>query len=123
MMSLIIQWVMQIVVFILIATIIELIIPDNAMKKYVNLVVGLILILIFAQPLLHLFKIDMSSKLVEVESTLFEEGDTFNQTESLLENQKKDIQAEQDAYILSKVKEQLIDEASPALLEQHNVTI
>src|SRR5699024_9652890 len=80
-------------------------------------------ILIFAQPLLHLFKIDMSSKLVEVESTLFEEGDTFNQTESLLENQKKDIQAEQDAYILSKVKEQLIDEASPALLEQHNVTI
>src|SRR5690625_4258873 len=122
-MTFITEWVMQIIVFILIGTIIELLLPNNTMKKYVNIVVGLLLLLILAKPILFLFSTDVTSHLERIEETIFQDEQILNETEYLIEKQKIDIQAEQDAYIWNEVKSQLINEAKPVLNDQYNSEI
>jgi len=122
-MNMIVEWVMQIIVFILLGTLVELLLPNNVMKKYVNIVIGLLLLFILAKPILYLFSVDVTSQLERMEQAIFEDEATFEETETLLEKQKKDIQAEQDAYIWNEVKLQLIKEANPTLLEKYSVTI
>lgn len=58
-MDVIIQWVTQIILFVILAAIIDLLIPVDAMKKYVKLAVGLILILILLKPVFYLFDADI----------------------------------------------------------------
>src|SRR5699024_12872035 len=52
------DWITQIVLFILLGTVIELLLPDTRMKKYVNLILGLLLLLILSKPILYLFSVD-----------------------------------------------------------------
>ncbi len=122
-MNLVTEWVMQIIVFILLGTIVELLLPNNSMKKYVNIVVGLLLLLILTKPILYLFSVDVTYQLEQIERAIFQEGKQFTETENLVEKQKKEIQAEQDAYILNEVKLQLMNEVNPILHEQYSVQI
>lgn len=121
-MSIISQWVMQIIIFILIATIVDLLIPANKMKKYVHLVFGLLLLLIFTKPLIHLFSLDMELEIHKVERIMQENND-LSMSNNLLELQKREIQAEQNAYILKEVKENLISKANPVLLDKYQTEI
>lgn len=115
---------MQIIVFILIGTIIELLIPNNAMKKYINIVVGLLLLIILAKPILFVFqKFDPNSQLSQLEKSLFQSNETTLQSDYLIETQKKEIQAEQHAYIWNEVKLQMMNAANPNLQEQYDVQI
>lgn len=122
-MSAISEWVMQVIVFILLGTIVELLIPNNSMKKYVNIVIGLLLLLVLAKPILYLFTDDVTAQLDKFEQIIFQEEATLSETETLMEIQKRDIQAEQDAYIWNEVKLQLMKEANPILLEQYSAQI
>ncbi|MFD2133502.1 stage III sporulation protein AF [Pseudogracilibacillus auburnensis] len=122
-MNLIAEWVMQIIVFILIGTIMELLIPNNSMKKYVHIVIGLLLLLILAKPILYLFSVDVTTELKKIEQTIFQDQHALTESKNLLENQKREIQAEQDAYIWNEVKTQLMNEANPVLSEQYSAQI
>ncbi len=75
-MDYIIQWTTQIIIFIILAIIIDLIIPNNALEKYIRFVMGLILLLLFLQPILQLFQVDVQST---VEKTF---ARTMNQMET-----------------------------------------
>ncbi|WP_202076698.1 stage III sporulation protein AF [Caldalkalibacillus salinus] len=57
-MSFIGEWIQQIVLLILMATFLDLILPNSSMRKYVKLVVGFLLILIILSPVLKLFQFD-----------------------------------------------------------------
>src|SRR5690625_2694096 len=122
-MDVITTWVKQIIVFILIATIIELLIPANKMKKYVHLVMGLLLLLIFVQPLLVLFSNDFYTNMQTVEQQFNDNTFTLETSEQNIEKQKSEIQAEQAAYILSEVKDSLINYVKDPLFEQYQVEI
>ncbi len=122
-MNVISEWVMQVIVFILLGTIVELLIPNNSMKKYVNIVIGLLLLLVLAKPILYLFTDDVTAQLDKFEQIIFQEEATLSETETLMEIQKRDIQAEQDAYIWNEVKLQLMKEANPILFEQYSAQI
>ena len=122
-MNIVTEWVMQIIVFILLGTIVELILPNNSMKKYVNIVIGLLLLLILAKPILYIFNVDVTAALNRMEETIFQDEKMMEETEILFENQKRDIQAEQDAYIWNEVKSQLMQEANPILMEQFSVQV
>lgn len=114
---------MQIVIFILIATIIELLLPNNSMKRYVNIVVGLLLLLIFSKPLMLVFSLDVNSSIKSIEQGLsLESNQTINQ-ENIYLKQKNEIQAEQDAYILNEIKQQLIQRGNLALVDQFTLKI
>ena len=122
-MTIITEWVMQIIIFMLIGTIIELLLPNHSMKKYIHLVVGLLLLIILAKPILYLFQVDIVSQFNKFENVLFQSNDHFIETENLLEMQKKEIQAEQDAYIWNEVTSQLKNAANPTLEEEYEAQI
>jgi len=120
-MNLIAEWVMQIIVFILIGTILELLLPNNNLKKYINIVIGLLLLLILTKPILSLFQIDVTKEIEKIEKTVFIHHAELEETKDLIENQKNEIQTEQDAYIWNEVKMQLMDEANKQLKEEFGV--
>uniref|UniRef100_UPI0018E19CA6 stage III sporulation protein AF n=1 Tax=Virgibacillus massiliensis TaxID=1462526 RepID=UPI0018E19CA6 len=105
----------QIILFLLLAAIIDLFIPSGSMKKYIKLVVGLILILILLKPIFFLFNIDIISAL-EASIDRVEEGRIEEESmENLIESQKNEIDGTQDAYILEQMAVQLNDLAEQPL--------
>lgn len=122
-MDAVVDWITQIIIFMLLATIVELLIPATSMKKYIKLVVALILILIFLKPIFYLFHIDVKDAL----EASYERLESFNtndkEMESLIEFQKKEIQGKQYAYIEEQMAVQLIDLAKTPLLESYQAVI
>lgn len=122
-MNLIMQWITQIIIFLLVANIIDLLIPKTTMKKYVKLVLGLILLLIFLRPVFYLFTIDINSELNRSIMQHDEASTDLNALENMTELEIKDIQASQDAYILEQLTSQLKKIAEPTLIERFDAEI
>ncbi|WP_328701105.1 stage III sporulation protein AF [Aquibacillus kalidii] len=115
-------WVTQIILFILLAMIIELLLPNSSMKKYINMVVGLLLILIFLQPLFQLFNVDIDDVMKEAMPIL----DTTSEEENmknLIELKKSEIQASQAAYVVEEMAVQMEKQAEEGLREKYGVNI
>jgi len=121
--DIIIHWVTQIIIFLLLAAIIDLLIPKNSMKKYVKLVIGLILMLIFLKPLFYLFHFDIKNDLESSLTQLYEGETSDDSIENLIKMEKTDIQASQRAYILEQMANQLKAIANTPLIENHQVEI
>lgn len=122
-MSFLSTWIMQIIIFILIATIIEMLLPNNSLKRYVNIVTGLLLLLIFVKPLLLIFSLDVSSSITSIERGLDNNANQTIYQDNAFDSQKKEIQAEQDAYILSEISQQLIQSGNLALADVSTLQI
>lgn len=122
-MQLLTHWVTQIIVFLLIAIIVDLLIPASSMKRYINLVVGLILILIFLQPLFKILHIDIQQALKTTYHEMSEASTTNDDMESSIKMQKKDIQASQDAYIVEQLTNELTDLAEEDLENKYDAQI
>lgn len=122
-MDAIIQWITQIIIFMLLATIVELLIPATSMKKYIKLVVALILILIFLKPIFYLFHIDVKEALVSSYERLESYNVNEKDMENLIEFQKSEIHDKQYAYIEEQVAVQLIDLAKTPLLDSYQAVI
>lgn len=114
-MELLINWVTQIIIFILLALIIELFIPSTKLMKYIRLVFGLIFILIFLKPLFYLFQIDIESAISQQLTRQMLDDPAYQRTETRIEGQNKQIQAVNDAYVLDEVTDQLKKIAEPYL--------
>lgn len=122
-MDMIVHWVTQIIIFLLLAAVIDLIIPTTSMRKYIKLVVGLIFILLFLQPVFYLFSVDIESELESSITELYEEETEANWLEKETDFKKREIQASQDAYILEEMVTQLTVVAEEPLLEKHQAQI
>ncbi|MBC5637175.1 stage III sporulation protein AF [Ornithinibacillus sp. BX22] len=122
-MDFLINWVAQIIVFILLATIIDLLVPTGGMKKYIKFVIGLVLILIFLQPIFYLFKVDIKEAVEQSFSTLINETSSDPKVENLIELQKSEIESSTSAYILEQMAVQLKDIASAPLLDNYQAEI
>jgi stage III sporulation protein AF len=122
-MDALIQWVTQIIIFVLLATIIDLLMPSTSMKKYIKLIVGLILILILLKPVFYLFQIDIGSQLNRSFQQVIQQGNEGEDVKSLIEFQKSEIETSQSAYILEQMAVQLTDLAQDPLLEDYQVEI
>src|SRR5690625_1241159 len=118
--SILSDWVTQIIIFILIGTILELVIPNNSMKRYIHIVVGLILLLILVKPILYIFSVHVPTTIDKVEQTLFTDDELLFTTEKQIESQKNEIHKGQDAYIWSEVTSQLIYEGNDVLKDEYN---
>lgn len=53
------EWITNIVIFIMLAMIVDMLLPDSSMRKYVKLVTGLLLITIVITPVFKLFSADV----------------------------------------------------------------
>lgn len=117
------DWIKQIVLFILIGTILEMLLPNSSLKKYVHFVFGLLLLLILAKPIFYLFQTDITHEIKLIEEEMEPNIRTAQQTKFSMEKQKEDIQAEQAAYIWNELAEKLKDEANDTLMETYDVQI
>lgn len=122
-MDAVIQWVSQIIIFLLLTTIIDQLIPTTAMKKYIKLVLGLILILIFLKPVFYLFTIDLEQGIERSFNQYFTSQEETNRIENETNMQEKEIQATHDAYISEQMKDQLIEIAADRLAKEFQLEI
>ena len=118
-----VNWVTQIIMFILLASIIDLLTPESAMKKYIKLVVGLLLILILMQPIFSLFNHSVESALHKTFTEINNKTETDQNVENLINLQKDEIESTQHAYILEQMAVQLEEVAKEPLREEFDLTI
>ncbi|HZW67328.1 MAG TPA: stage III sporulation protein AF [Pseudogracilibacillus sp.] len=117
------DWITKIILFMLIGTVIDLLLPSNTMKKYVHFIFGLLFLLLLAQPIFFIFQTDITEQIAAIERQLQEESSHLEKTNLSIEKQKEDIQAEHAAYIWNELKEQYIEQANPLLENKFNVSI
>src|SRR5690625_5120529 len=115
------DWVTEIIVIIHLQSIIDISIPNHVYKKYVELVIGVIILLIFLKPLFYFFNYDVVQN---IQSSLASLQENAEQNEYVKKDMKqKEIQSGQDAYILKHMTEQLIQIAKYPLIDQHELEI
>ncbi len=114
------EWVMNIILFILLATVIDMLLPNSAMQKYTKIVTGLLLIAIILTPIFKLVSKDFESALAGIPA--FQSPGEKNM-KNLIDSKKKEIQASQDAYILKEMAVQLKKGAEEELMEQYGLEI
>lgn len=71
-MEIIRHWIITIVSVIIFVTFVEILIPNSDKRRYINVVIGLLIIIVILNPIFHLFKdqITFEDKLLEVSNQL-----------------------------------------------------
>ncbi len=113
------EWVTNIILFVLFATLIDMLLPTSKFQKYTKMVVGLLLISIILTPIFKLFSTDFE----EVFATAIPkwEENKDGQIKNLIDLQKSEIQASHDAYILEQMAVRLKEGAEEELMDQFDV--
>ncbi|MDF2858224.1 MAG: stage sporulation protein [Neobacillus sp.] len=119
-MSYLIEWVTNIILFILLATVIDMLLPNSSMQKYTKMVTGLLLIAIILTPIFKLISKDFESTLASIS---FLETPGEKNMENSIELKKKEIQASTNAYILETMAVQLEQGVEEELMEQFGLEI
>ncbi|MBS4209637.1 stage III sporulation protein AF [Bacillus sp. FJAT-50079] len=114
------EWVFTIIIFLLLAMVIDMLLPNSAMKKYTKLVTGLVLIAIIITPLFKLMSTDFETLLRNIS---IEAEQQFQHEESLLENKKREIQASLDAYTLEQMAVLMKADVEKELMERFGLII
>ncbi|MDF2607746.1 MAG: stage sporulation protein [Bacillales bacterium] len=117
-MDMFMDWITNIIVFILIATVIDLILPSSSFNKYVKFVTSLLLLLMIISPVLKIFNSDIETA---IENMIF--NDRKNLSESLLDEKKIEILESQRAYILEQMAVQLERQVAKDVKAKYGVEI
>ncbi len=116
------SFITNLIIYILLAVILDMLVPNSSFRKYTKLVIGLILISIMLAPVLDFFKADLS---VTMEKTLAVVG---RKDAGLMNNQitdkKSEINQADRAYTLEQMAVQLKRDAEGELMTtfQYQVT-
>nr|WP_272492796.1 MULTISPECIES: stage III sporulation protein AF [unclassified Peribacillus] len=121
MVSFLAGWVSNIIIFVLLATVIDMLLPNSALQKYAKMVIGLLLIAIIITPILGLFNKDFDDILTAATSEF--EDQKKKDLGNLTEMKKKEIQATQGAYILKQMAVDLQAEVEEELMVDYNMKI
>jgi stage III sporulation protein AF len=114
------EWVTNIIIFVLLATVIDMLLPNTNLQKYTKIVTGLLLVAIILTPVLKLISKDFETALQSI--PIFE-GTEEKNMENLIELKKKEIQASQRAYILETMAVQLKEGTAEELMNQYGLEV
>ncbi|MCA1063346.1 stage III sporulation protein AF [Rossellomorea sp. AcN35-11] len=115
-MSFLTEWITNIIIFVLLATVIDMLLPSSNMQKYAKIVTGLLLITIILTPLFKLMSTDIEGMITSMNL----KGDSQNNSVgNLIELKKKEIQASQRAYILEQMAVQMKQQAEKEMMDEH----
>ncbi|KAB7669980.1 stage III sporulation protein AF [Bacillus sp. B1-b2] len=113
------EWVTNIILFILLATVIDMLLPNSTFQKYTKMVAGLLLLTVILTPVFKLVSHNFEDILVSATSNKRLEENMNNS----IELQKKEIQASLDEYTLNKMAVQLKEDANEELIEEYGIEI
>lgn len=119
-MHLLAEWIINIVIFILLAMIVDMLLPQTAIKKYVKFVVGLLLISIVVTPIFKLFSTDFDQVL---DSFLMETRNPGATLQKASDEKKREIEASLHAYTLEQMAVQLKEQVEKEMIESHGMII
>lgn len=119
-MELITEWVTNIVIFIFLAMIVDMLLPNTAFKKYVKLVVGLLLISIVVTPIFQFLSTDINKSL---DSFLAGQNNPGTALQKASDVKKREIEASRHAYILEQMAVQLKEKAEKEMIRNHGMII
>ncbi|PEJ56997.1 MULTISPECIES: stage III sporulation protein AF [unclassified Bacillus (in: firmicutes)] len=115
-----IHWVSNIIVYILVATIIMMLIPNSGLAKYVRFVASLLLIVMMLQPIFQLFKVNIKEVLAGYQSTTYQAN---NEIKNEINNKKSEIQEAERAYILKQMAVQMKKEVEKSFTKEFEQVI
>lgn len=119
-MSFFTDWLTNIIVLILLATIVEMMLPNSEMRRYVKMTVGILLLFLILKPLLSIFTVDVEQTFSHL---VTEAVQSDYKTEKLINLQKTEIENGQRAYISEQIAVQLKEEMKEVLQTEHALTI
>ncbi|AZU63276.1 stage III sporulation protein AF [Neobacillus mesonae] len=119
-MEFITEWVTNIILFILLAAVIDMLLPNSSMQKYTKMVMGLLLIAIILTPIFKVISKDFEAAF---SSITVKQGPEEKNMKNLIDLKKKEIQASQHAYILEELAVQLKKDVKEELMEQYGLEI
>lgn len=114
------EWVTNIILFILLATVIDMLLPNSSMQKYTKMVTGLLLIAIILTPILKLISKDFETTMGSIPSY---QAPGEKNIKNSIDLKKKEIQASQHAYILEEMAVQLKKDVKEELMNQYGLEI
>ncbi|MCP3025722.1 stage III sporulation protein AF [Halobacillus sp. A5] len=117
-----IQWITEIVLFLLLAMMADALLPSGLMKKYARLVLSILLLLVIIDPLLGFLKLDPNQLLYTVENQM-QEGLEAEHLNEEIEEKKNEILNGQDAYTLQQVKDAIVKQLKEPIEMNEQVTI
>lgn len=113
-------WIANIIMFILLAVILDMLLPNSNLQRYVKMVIGLLLIVIILNPILKIF----SQNFEEIVATATPSTAAQQKNiENLIEFKKREIQATTDAYILEEMAVQMKEEVQEDMINQFNMEV
>ncbi|RLQ98272.1 stage III sporulation protein AF [Falsibacillus albus] len=119
-MSYLVQWITNIILFVLLTVVMDMLLPNSSFKKYTKMVTGLLLITIILTPVLRFISSDFDQVFNQI--SIKESVGNF-QVENLIESKKKEIQASQRAYILEQMAVQMKKDAEEEMIGQFGIGI
>ena len=119
-MAVITGWITNIIVLILLATVLELLLPNSNMQRYVKMVIGLMLMAVILSPILTIFTKDFDSML---RSAALTDSTPDVRMENQIESKKSEIQASNAAYIEEQMAVQMKSQVEKELRDQFNLEI
>lgn len=105
------EWLRQIVIVVIIATCLDLLLPNQSLTRYVKLVMGLIIIMVILTPIYQLFRQKLNLAIPAFETVISKE-----QVVAFQDNREQ-LKAEQQAAIKNRA-EQLLQQTITAQLHQ-----
>jgi stage III sporulation protein AF len=113
-------WIANIIVFILLATIVDMLLPNSNLQRYAKMVTGLLLIVIILTPLFKFFSYNFEEILATATSPVPAEKENI---ENLIEFKKKEIQALNRAYSLEEVAVQMKEGVAEEMMKRFNLHV
>lgn len=80
------DWILNIIIFLLLAMVIDMLLPSSTMKKYAKLVIGLLLIGMILSPIYKIMSMDFDLVLKSLSPTV---NENIQMQENLLEKKKE----------------------------------
>ncbi|HEO8418701.1 TPA: stage III sporulation protein AF [Yersinia enterocolitica] len=118
-MNFITEWVTNIILFILLATVVDMLLPNSTFQKYAKMVAGLLLITVILTPVFKLISSDFEAVFTASASGESEQKNMNNS----IELRKREIQASLDEYTLNKMAVQLKEDANEELIANYGMEI
>src|SRR5699024_7911160 len=115
-------WINQIVMFVLLASIVDLMIPHSKFTKYVRFVIGFIFILIFINPLFALFGPDLSGEINQLIDKIYESAINADMKKTI-QFKISDSQSQREGYVVDKMHVHLKEKVQTKLQKSLNEQI
>ena len=94
------EWITNIIILVLLAGVIELLLPGNQFQNYIKMVVGLLILLAMLSPLFKLINADLDQVFLAMDLPAAAKEDEIKNS---IEENKSEIQSAQRAYILEQM--------------------